>query len=56
MEKKATEAMWFQPLNKRIYLIIEWCCAAPLAVVPGRAAPKGVEIDAVVVIKNLLDS
>ena len=33
----------------RIYLILEWCCAAPLAVVPGRAAPLGVEIDAVVV-------
>ena len=33
----------------RIYLILEWCCTAPLAVVPGRAAPFGVEIDAVVV-------
>ena len=33
----------------RIYLILEWCCAAPLAVMPGRAAPLGVEIDAVVV-------
>ena len=31
------------------YLILEWCCAAPLAVMPGRAAPLGVEIDAVVV-------
>ena len=28
----------------RIYLILEWCCTAPLAVVPGRAAPLGVEI------------
>ena len=33
----------------RIFLILEWSCAAPLAVVPGRAAPLGVEIDAVVV-------
>ena len=24
----------------RIYLILEWCCAAPLAVMPGRAAPS----------------
>ena len=45
----------------RIYLILEWCCAAPLAVMPGRAAPLGVEIDAVVVrcmvyeYENLLD-
>ena len=30
-------------------LILEWCCVAPLAVMPGRAAPLGVEIDAVVV-------
>ena len=30
-------------------LILEGCCVAPLAVVPGRAAPLGVEIDAVVV-------
>ena len=22
-----------------VYLILEWCCVAPLAVVPGRAAP-----------------
>ena len=36
-------------LNIRIYLILEWCCVVPLAVVPGRAAPLGVEIDAVVV-------
>ena len=34
---------------KRIYLSLEWCCLAPLAVVPGPAAPLGVEIDAVVV-------
>ena len=37
---------------QRIDLILEWCvvcCTAPLAVVPGRAAPLGVEIDAVVV-------
>ena len=36
----------------RLYaLILEWCCVAPLAVVPGRAAPLslGVEVDAVVV-------
>ena len=26
-----------------IDLILEWCCLAPLAVVPGRAAPLGVE-------------
>ena len=30
-------------LYVRIYLILEWCCVAPLAVVPGRAAPLGVE-------------
>ena len=36
-------------MNKN-YLILEWwCCVAPLAVVPGRSASKGVEIDAVVV-------
>ena len=34
---------------RRLRLILEWCCLAPLAVVPGRAAPLGVEIDAVVV-------
>ena len=33
----------------RIYLILEWCCVAPLAVVPGRLAPLGAEIDAVIV-------
>ena len=33
-----------------ITLILEWCCLAPLAVVPGRAAPLGVEIDAIFVV------
>ena len=37
------------PLDNPLDLILEWCCAAPLAVMPGRAAPLGVEIDAVVV-------
>ena len=32
-----------------LFFILEGCCVAPLAVVPGRAAPLGVEIDAVVV-------
>ena len=36
-------------MHKLTYLILEWCCVAPLAVVLGRAAPLGVEIDAVVV-------
>ena len=32
----------YTPTHIRIYLILEWCCAAPLAVMPGRAAPLGV--------------
>ena len=39
--------LWLYSYVLRIYLILEWCCTAPLAVVPGRAAPAlGVEIDA----------
>ena len=32
------------------FLIFEWRCAVPLAVEPGRAAPLGVEMDAVVIV------